>query len=54
MNGTVHLALGNSYTDLGGVNQSAIHWDLVKDLRPPGSRLELDGVVVQRDGAWLV
>ncbi len=54
MNGTVHLALGNSYTDLGGVNRSAIHWDLVKDLRLPGSRLELDGVVVQREGAWLV
>jgi aminopeptidase len=54
MNGTVHLALGNSYTDLGGVNESAIHWDLVKDLRPPGSRIELDGVVVQSDGAWRV
>ena len=54
MNGTVHLALGNSYTDLGGVNESRIHWDLVKDLRRPGSRLELDGAVVQRDGAWLV
>jgi len=54
MDGTVHLALGNSYTDLGGVNQSAIHWDLVKDLRLPGSRIELDGVVVQSDGTWLV
>ena len=54
MNGTVHLALGNSYTDLGGVDQSAIHWDIVKDLRPEGSRLEVDGVVVQQDGAWLV
>ncbi len=54
MNGTVHLALGNSYTDLGGVNESAIHWDLVKDLRPQGSRIELDGVVVQSDGGWLV
>ena len=54
MDGTVHLALGNSYTDLGGVNKSAIHWDLVKDLRLPGSRIELDGVVVQQDGAWLV
>ena len=54
MDGTVHLALGNSYTDLGGVNRSAIHWDIVKDLRPPGSRIELDGVVVQSEGAWLV
>jgi aminopeptidase len=54
MDGTVHLALGNSYTDLGGVNESAIHWDLVKDLRLPGSWIELDGIVVQRDGVWLV
>jgi aminopeptidase len=54
MDGTVHLALGNSYTDLGGVNESAIHWDIVKDLRLEGSRIELDGVVVQRDGAWLI
>jgi aminopeptidase len=54
MDGTVHLALGNSYTDLGGVNSSAIHWDIVKDLRLPGSRIELDGAVVQRDGTWLI
>jgi aminopeptidase len=53
MDGTVHIALGNSYTDLGGVNKSRIHWDLVKDLRPAGSRIELDGAVVQRDGAWV-
>lgn len=54
MDGTVHIALGNSYTDLGGVNESAIHWDIVKDLRVEGSRIELDGVVVQRDGSWLI
>jgi aminopeptidase len=52
MAGTVHLAVGNSYTDLGGSNQSAIHWDLVKDMRLPGSRIELDGRIVQQDGAW--
>ena len=49
----MHLALGQSYTDLGGTNESAIHWDIVKDLRLPGSRIELDGVVVQREGVWL-
>jgi aminopeptidase len=54
MDGTIHLALGNSYTDLGGTNESAIHWDIVKDLRPAGSCIELDGRAVQRDGAWLV
>ena len=31
--GTVHIALGQSYTDLGGTNESGIHWDIVKDLR---------------------
>jgi aminopeptidase len=53
MDGTVHLALGNGMPDLGGKNVSAIHWDIVKDLRRDG-RIELDGVVVQRNGRWLV
>ena len=33
IDGTVHLAVGNSYTFNGGTNESAIHWDIVKDLR---------------------
>ena len=53
MDGTAHVALGNCYHDLGGTNVSAIHWDIVKDLRQDG-RIELDGEVVQRDGAWFV
>jgi aminopeptidase len=52
MDGTVHIALGNSYHDLGGTNVSSIHWDIVKDLRS-GGRIELDGVTVQEDGVWL-
>jgi aminopeptidase len=54
IDGTVHLALGNGFPDMGGENVSAIHWDIVKDLRKPGTLLELDGEVVQRDGAWLI
>ena len=27
--GTVHLALGQSYAETGGTNESALHWDLV-------------------------
>jgi len=53
IDGTVHLALGGSYTHAGGLNESAIHWDLVKDLRP-GGELHADGEVVQRDGRWLI
>jgi len=50
--GTVHLALGRSYAVTGGVNDSRVHWDMVKDLRR-GGELYVDGQVVQRDGAWL-
>ena len=49
--GTVHLALGRSYTVTGGVNDSAVHWDIVKDLRN-GGELYLDGQLVQRGGEW--
>ena len=51
MDGTVHLALGNAYHDLGGTNVSRIHWDVVKDVRN-GGRIELDGKVVQENGIW--
>lgn len=53
IDGTVHLALGFGFPDLGGTNESAIHWDIVKDLRP-GGRIELDGRVVHEDGTWVV
>jgi aminopeptidase len=39
--GTVHLALGRSYPETGGVNVSALHWDLICDLRS-GGRLTVD------------
>jgi len=54
IDGTVHLALGNGMPDLGSTNVSRIHWDIVKDLRLPGTRIELDGVVVQQDGVWAI
>ena len=53
IDGTVHLAVGASYTYTGGKNESAVHWDMVKDLRP-GGELQPDGELVQRDGAWLI
>jgi len=42
MAGTVHLALGRSYPETGGENASALHWDLICDLRE-GGRLSADG-----------
>jgi aminopeptidase len=51
--GTIHLAIGQGFPDLGGTNESAVHWDMVKDLRP-GGRIELDGELVQENGRWLL
>lgn len=54
--GTVHMALGRAYKDKrgGGENESAIHWDIVKDMRLPGSVLTIDGKVVLKEGKLLV
>jgi aminopeptidase len=49
MGGTVHLAVGASYPDSGGKNESAIHWDMVCDLRR-GGRVTVDGDVLLEDG----
>ena len=50
--GTIHLALGSSYAEAGGLNESALHWDLICDLRK-GGRLTVDGEVFIRDGVVL-
>ena len=50
--GTVHLALGRSYPETGGQNESALHWDLICDLRP-GGRITVDGEVLQDDGRFV-
>jgi len=64
--GSVHLALGMSYTETGGKNRSALHWDMIKDLRrgpsdpdgPRGSRrggqILVDGKVLQKNGEFLI
>ena len=50
MAGTVHLALGRSYPESGAVNRSALHWDLICDLRQGGT-LTADGEPIVTDGA---
>ncbi|HSD80820.1 MAG TPA: aminopeptidase [Solirubrobacteraceae bacterium] len=49
--GTAHVALGRSYPETGGKNVSALHWDLICDLRR-GGRITADGEVVQQDGRF--
>jgi aminopeptidase len=50
--GTVHLALGRSYPETGGTNGSALHWDLICDLRA-GGRMSADGEVFSENGRFV-
>ena len=51
--GTVHLALGRAYPGVGGTNRSAIHWDIVKDMRQEG-QIYLDGRLIFENGNILI
>lgn len=50
--GTIHMALGNSYPETGGKNVSALHWDMICDLRAPagGGEVWVDGTLFLKDG----
>ena len=56
MGGTVHLALGRAYDanlpegEKG--NDSAVHVDLITDMRTNGTRFEVDGEVIQQNGRF--
>lgn len=51
--GTAHMALGAGYPETGSTNRSAIHWDLICDLRQ-GGRIEVDGEPLLVDGQFVV
>lgn len=51
--GTIHLALGRAYKEGGGTNMSALHWDMIKDLRQEG-KVIIDGRVIQDKGKFLI
>jgi aminopeptidase len=50
--GTMHFALGAGFADVGSQNESALHWDLVCDLRQDGE-VYADGELVWRAGRFL-
>ena len=50
--GTMHLALGTAYPESGGTNRSALHWDMICDLRS-GSEVYADGELIYHDGRLL-
>ena len=50
--GTCHLAVGNSIYESGGVNQSALHWDMVCELRK-GGEIYGDDELIYKDGKFV-
>ena len=51
--GTIHMAVGQSYKQTGGVNQSSIHWDMIADMRN-GGEIFADGACIYRDGKFII
>jgi aminopeptidase len=51
--GTVHMAVGAGYPETGSQNQSAVHWDMICDLRQ-GGVVTIDGVVFFEQGRYVV
>lgn len=51
--GTIHLALGRGYPNCGGLNSSALHWDIVKDLRREGA-IFIDGKKIMENGRYFL
>jgi aminopeptidase len=51
--GTVHMAVGAGYPESGSTNESAVHWDMICDLRD-GGEVTVDGQPFMRDGQILV
>lgn len=52
MGGTIHLAIGEAYPEAGGVNKSAIHWDILKDMKKDGE-IYADEELFYRNGKFL-
>ena len=50
--GTIHMAIGSAYPECGGVNKSAVHWDIIKDMRK-GGKMFVDEKLVYQNGMFL-
>ncbi|MEP7288109.1 MAG: aminopeptidase [Chloroflexota bacterium] len=51
--GTIHMAVGRGYPETGSKNESAIHWDMICDMRD-GSEIVVDGDLFYKDGQFAI
>jgi len=54
MGGTMHCAVGAGPPETGSTNQCAIHWDILKDMKAPGSKIIADGKIIYEEGQWKI
>ncbi len=53
MGGTIHLAIGrNPLPETGGQNKSALHWDILKDMKKE-SEIYADGTLFYKNGEFV-
>lgn len=53
MGGTIHIALGRGIPETGSNNRSAIHWDMLKDMKN-GGKIYADGELCYENGAFII
>jgi aminopeptidase len=53
ISGTFHMALGRGYPETGSKNESAIHWDMVCDLRE-GGQIWVDDQLLYQNGEFVI
>jgi aminopeptidase len=51
--GTIHMAIGQSYLQTGGKNESSVHWDLINEMRD-GGEIYADGALIYKNGLFLI
>ncbi len=54
LGGTLHCTLGLGFEKTGSTNKSAIHWDILKDMKTPGSKIIADNKVIYEEGKWKI
>jgi aminopeptidase len=50
--GTIHMAVGQSYKQTGGMNQSPIHWDMIAEMKD-GGQIFTDNTLIYENGVFL-
>ncbi len=51
--GSIHMALGASYPETGGKNESGLHWDIIKNMKE-NSKIFLDDKLIYENGKFVI